>query len=276
MVFIFTIFIFYLNFRELNKKFTFAMLDIGQGDALFVEAPSGIQVLIDGGPPKKILGELNKVMLPFDKKIDVLMITNPDQDHIGGLIDILENYEVDIVLESGTFNSSKTYKDLKNKILEKNIPNILARAGMVLYLDSKTKIEILFPNQDVSAWENNDGSIIARLTYGNFSILLTGDATKKTEQIILAENIPKKLKSNILKVGHHGSRTSTSSDLLKIVQPEHAFISVGLNNKYGHPASEVLDLLEKFRIEILRTDESGTIILKCDKMEVCKIKKLKN
>ena len=132
-------------------------------------------------------------------------------------------------------------------------------------------IDVLFPDRDVSSWSTNDGSVVARLSYGKTSIMLTGDAPIKTEQIILSENSPSRLQSNILKVGHHGSRTSTSSTFLKAVSPTYALISDGKDNKYGHPHKETLDALTQLGVKILRTDLLGTIILKCAKISGCEI-----
>ena len=125
-------------------------------------------------------------------------------------------------------------------------------------------IDIIFPDQDVTNWSTNDGSTVARLSYGNIKIMFTGDATQKTEEIILEDNKKEDLKSDILKIGHHGSRYSTSEEFLKTVSPTYALISVGKDNKYGHPSPEIIGRLEQFGTKILRTDESGTIILKSD------------
>lgn len=241
---------------------TFAMLDIGQGDALFVESPSGTQMLVDGGPIHSILAPLSKVMPLYDKKIDVLMITNPDADHIGGFIDILKNYEVSYIIEPGTFNKSKTYATIEQLVKEKNVKKIIATKGMVLDLGSGVKDTILFPDRDVSKWSTNDGSIVSKLTYGNYSIMLTGDATKMTEAIVLSENSAQFLKSDILKIGHHGSHTSSSRAFVQAVAPTYALISDGKGNSYGHPHQETLDTLNSFGIKILRTDLLGTIIFK--------------
>ena len=184
------IFIFYLDWQNSHRVLTFAMLNIGQGDALFVESPTGTQILIDGGPPKKILNQLSRVMSPFDRSIDAFIITNPDQDHIAGFMDILKIYKVGKIFEPGTLTDSKIYQNLKNEIKKYNIPNILAKRGMKLDIGGGAVIDILFPDRDVSAWTTNDGSIIARLSYGNTSIILTGDATIKTEKIILGKNYP--------------------------------------------------------------------------------------
>lgn len=131
----------------------------------------------------------------------------------------------------------------------------------------------MFPDRDVREWSANDGSIMARLSYGATSIMLTGDSTTQTEKIILSENFPSELASTILKVGHHGSRTSSSFSFVKAVGPAYAVISDGKDNNYGHPHKETLDTLIKFGAKILRTDLLGTIIMKCDRMEICEIKK---
>lgn len=268
-----TILLFWFDWQDSHRKLTFAMLDVGQGDALFIESPTGTQVLIDAGPPRKITSELLRVMPPYDKSFDAFFITNPDQDHIGGFSDVLKSYKVDKIFESGTTNDSKTYQNLETEIKNKNIPDILARRGMRLDLGGGATIDILFPDRDVSSWEKNDGSIVAQLTYGETKIMLTGDATTKTERIILQENSREGLKSNILKVGHHGSRTSSSREFVEAVSPMYALISDGGKNKYGHPHQEILDLFDELKMKILRTDQVGTIIIKCDRIGPCKIKK---
>lgn len=272
-LFLANIFIFYFIWQNSHKGFTFAMLNVGQGDALFIESPTGTQVLVDGGPPKKILNQLASIMSPFDRTIDAFIITNPDQDHIAGFLDILKLYKVDRVFEPGTLTDSKIYQNLKNEIKKNNIPNILAKKGMRLNLGGGAMIDILFPDRDVSVWSTNDGSIIARLSYGGTSIMLTGDSTLKTEKIILEKNSLQKLDSDILKVGHHGSRTSSSVEFVKAVSPNFAFISNGKDNKYGHPHKETLDTLTQFGAKIFRTDELGMIIIKCARINTCEINK---
>ncbi len=276
LLLIIVIFIFYLDWQNSHRGLIFAMLDVGQGDALFIESPTGTQILVDGGPPRKILSQLSRVMSPFDRSIDALIITNPDQDHIAGFLDVLKIYKVGMVFEPGTLKDSKVYQNLKDEIKKDNIPNILARKGMRLNLGGGTFLDILFPDRDVSSFETNDGSVVARLSYGETSVLLTGDATTKTEKIILEENAKTKIDSDILKVGHHGSRTSTSADFVRAVSPNYAFISAGKDNKYGHPHRDVLNLLESFGVETFRTDLLGMIVFKCDTIKTCATKQLKN
>lgn len=259
-----TVFLFYLDLKSSNKVLTFAMLDIGQGDALFIESPTGTQILVDVGPPRKILSALSRVMSPFDRHIDAIVLTHPDQDHIGGFADVLQVYKVDTVFESGTINDSKTYQNLKQEIKDKKIGNILARRGMRLHIGGGAMIDILFPDRDVFDWALNDGSIVARLSYGDTSIMLTGDATTMTEKIILEKNVGVFIESNILKVGHHGSRTSTSEEFVRVVSPQFALISDGKDNNFGHPHQDVLDTLSSFGAKIFRTDLLGTIIMKSD------------
>ena len=244
------------------------MLNVGQGEALFIESPTGAQVLVDGGPSRKILSELTRVMSPFDRSIDAIIITNPDADHIGGFVDVLKNYKIDKILEPGTFNNSRTYQNLKTQIKNKKIEEVLAQKGMRLNMGGGVKIDILFPDRDVSAWDPNDGSIIMKLFYGQVSVLLTGDATMKTEKIILDNLTENMLSSTILKVPHHGSRTSSSREFIQAVLPKYAMVSNGQNNKYGHPHQDTLDTLAEFGARVFRTDLLGTIIMQSNGQNV--------
>jgi competence protein ComEC len=263
--------LFYIDWQDSHRGFTFSMLDVGQGDALFIESPTGTQVLVDGGPQRKIINQLSRAMSPLDRSIDAFIITNPDADHISGFLDVLKIYKVGKVFESGTLTDSKTYQNLRDELKKNNIPDILVKRGMKLNLGGGTIINILFPDRDVSSWATNDGSVVAELSYGKTSVMLTGDASIKTEKIILAENKTTQLKSTILKVGHHGSRTSSSLEFVKAVSPAYALISDGKDNKYGHPHKETLDILSSLGAKILRTDLLGAITLKCARINECAI-----
>ena len=258
------LFIIYWNLRTERQYLTFAVLNVGQGDAIYIESPTGTQILVDSGLPKKVLSRLSRVMPLFDRSIDGLLITNPDADHIGGFLDVLKVYKVGQVYEAGTWNESKIYESLKNKIQEKDIPVSLAKKGMRLDLGGGAVLDILFPDRDVSDWTTNDGSVVMRLTYGETSIMLTGDATSETERLVLESNILEDLDVDILKVGHHGSRTSTSENFVQTLTPEYAIISSDGGKKYGHPHKETLETLNSFGVEILRTDILGSIIMKSD------------
>lgn len=267
------VFIFYLDWQASHNKLTFAMFDVGQGDAIYIESPTGTQILFDTGPRGTIMRELPKVMPILDRSIDAIIITNPDSDHMAGFLDVLKIYKVGAVFEPGTTNDSSTYKNLHNEIDKKKIPHLYAKKGMKLDLGGGAVVEIIFPDRDVSDWERNDGSVIAKLTYGGNTFMLTGDATSKTEKLVLENNSKEFLDVDFLKVGHHGSRTSTSYDFVKTLTPEYALISDGKGNSYGHPHEEVLDVLNEFNAKVLRTDTLGTIVFKCDIIGECKIKK---
>lgn len=240
-----------------------SFLDVGQGDSIFIEAPNGNQVLIDGGSNKAVLKELGKVMPFYDRTIDAVIATHPDKDHIGGLIDVLKNYHTDFVMEPGVSSDTGAYQELKKTIADKKLPRILARRGMSLNLGDGAWLNILFPDRDTNNWETNTASIVAKLVYGNNSFLLTGDSPIAIEKYLSMID-GKNLQSNVLKTGHHGSRTSTSESFAGLVSPEYAVISAGKNNRYGHPHKEVLGILEKIKATILKTYESGTITFSSD------------
>jgi len=258
------IFLFHSDWENSHPVLTLAMLNVGQGDGIFIESPTGTQVMFDAGPTHSVLGPLQKVISPFDKSINAIVITNPDADHIGGIGDIIKNYKVGEVFEAGTLTDSKVYQSLRADMQKKNIPDILAKKGMRLDLGGGVFIDILFPDRDVSSWATNEGGVVARLSYGKTSVMLTGDAPTSTEKIILSENSSAQLASTILKVGHHGSRTSTSTSFVKAVSPTYALISDGKDNKYGHPHQETLNILNSFGTKIFRTDLLGTILMKSD------------
>lgn len=250
---------------------TVAFLDIGQGDSIFIEAPNGNQIIFDGGPNGKILNELSKVMPFYDKTIDMIVVTNPDKDHFAGFLDLLGRYKIEKFMEPGTKAGSGLYRDLENAVEAQGAEKFIARRSMKIELDHEHNIyiEILFPDGDASTLKTNDGSIIARLVYGETSVMLTGDAPQKTEDYVVALDAYDRgetggIKSDVLKAGHHGSKTSTGENFVAKVAPKYAVISCGKDNKYGHPNVETLDTLDKFKVKTFRTDQSGTIVMKSD------------
>lgn len=242
---------------------TFAVLNIGQGDALFIESPTGTQVVVDGGPGKSLMREISSVMPWYDRNIDMLVVTNPDKDHYEGFIPLLDKYKVDRVLESGTQSSTDTYAYLENKIKSKKITEIIGRRGQVIDIGGGAYLQILFPDRSVASTSSNVGSLVMRLVYGNTSVILQGDSTGAIEHYLTGLD-GDKLKSTILKVGHHGSRTSTTEEYVKSVSPLWAVISSGVDNSYSHPHKETLDTLEKLKILTLDTCNNGRIIFYSD------------
>ncbi len=254
----------YVIWRETPRGIlTVAFLDIGQGDSIYIEAPNGNQVLIDGGSGRQVLRALGGVMPFYDHSLDVVIATHPDADHIGGLAFVLDRFAVGAVLEPGVTSETNVYREFEKRASDGTHQHFLARRGMRLRLDRGVALDILFPDQNTTGWETNRASIVARLVYGNNSFLLTGDSPLAIERYLLALD-PAGVQSTVLKVGHHGSRTSTLPEYATTVAPEYGIISAGLNNRYGHPHQEVLDILTKLGATILRTDQQGTIIFESD------------
>jgi competence protein ComEC len=238
-------------------------LDVGQGDAIFIETPDGVQVLIDGGPDGSVIHELSSVMNFFDRTIDLVIGTHPDKDHIGGLVDVLERYTVANILTTDALGETEVARLYQDLIQHEGATVTYATRGQRIALGASTTLEILSPEGSVSLVESNTASIVARLVYGERSFLFTGDAPKSIEEyLVLTEG--EFLKSDVLKVGHHGSRTSTSELFLAEVQPELAVVSAGKGNQYGHPHVEVTDALFNAGVEILSTSEVGTISILSD------------
>ena len=241
-----------------------SFLDIGQGDAIFIDSPSHGQILIDGGSGNgAVLSALGAVMPFYDRFIDVVIATHPDEDHSGGLVGVLQRYRVGAVLLSGGIATTATARALEEEILSRGVPTFTARRGMNILLDGSTSLAVLFPDRDVSTVPTNEGSIITRLVHGDTSYLFTGDAPQSIERYLLALD-GERLKSDVLKVGHHGSRTSTGELFLGTVSPTFAVISAGRGNRYGHPHEEVIERLKHFGVTVLTTYEQGTIVLESD------------
>ena len=255
--------------EDRGEILTVAFLNIGQGDSIFIESPNGNRIMIDGGPASSgsaaVESELGKLLPFYARHLDLIVMTHPDADHVAGLQSILEDYKVDQIMEPGSNTDTATYKKIEETIAVRQIPKTLARRGQRVILDRKRKVylTILFPDRDVSNFETNDSSIVARLTYGHNSFLLTGDSPQKIEKYLVSLD-GKNLKSDVLKPGHHGSKTSTSDEYVASVQPEYAVISAGKNNRYGFPHQQVIDVLNKYHAQILKTYDQGTILFRTD------------
>lgn len=233
-------------------------LDVGQGDAIFIQTYTGNQILVDGGPSSKVLSELGKSMPPFDRTIDLLILTHPDADHVTGLVEVMKRYKVKKILFTGVQVDTGADREFEKLIEQNRIETIYARQGQRVWLDNSTVFDIYWPGPQPREVikSANDTSIIGKLSFGQTQILLTGDATSKVEEEILSLF---NLDSDLLKVGHHGSKTSTTQELLNEVTPDIAVIQVGADNTYGHPTPEVMDRLTAIGTQIFRTDIDGTI-----------------
>lgn len=267
-VFIACIFVWYFEFfKETNtKNLKVIFLDVGQGDSIYIESPNGEQILIDGGPDATLLTRLSEVMPFADRSIDMIIATHPDTDHIGGFPLLIDNYKIKSIIENGTETDTQIYSSLEERILRNKITKVVAHRGMHIILDQKRNIylDILFPDRDIAGIESNDASLVGKLVYGESSFLFVGDASLYTENLIEWNEKTETLDSDVLLLGHHGSRTSSGLLWLEKVSPEIAVISAGKNNRYGHPHKELLDRLKFLNIPYLGTYEKGNIIFKSD------------
>jgi competence protein ComEC len=234
-------------------------LDVGQGDAIFIACPNRQQILVDGGPePSVLLSHLGQRMPFWDHSLDLVVLTHPEVDHVGGLVDVLERYEVALVLDSGQECTSATCEAWRGLIEEKDIPYRRAQAGVSLELGQGVHLDVLHPPAELlrnTTSDINNNSAVLRLTYGRFSMLLTGDVQWESEEVLLASGQP--LSSLVLKVPHHGGDTSLTVPFLEAVSPEVAIISVGADNSFGHPSAITLEKLED--VPTYRTDLDGSI-----------------
>jgi len=242
-------------------------LDVGQGDAIFIQSPVGTQMLIDAGRDQSVLRGLGDVMSFYDRHIDYVLTTHADADHIGGLGDILDRFEVAHVIRTENESNTPTWLRAARKIEAEGAVVTMARRGQVFDLGGGAYLQILFPDIDPRDMESNASSIVARLVYGDTAFMLTGDSPKAIEEyLVLVEG--ENLKSDVLKAGHHGSRTSTSELFLDEVRPSYAVISAGANNSYGHPHVEVTDALFNAGVITLSTAEDGHVVFWSDGKKV--------
>lgn len=240
-----------------------AFLDVGQGDATLITSPGGRQVLIDGGRyPSMLLDELGEQMPFWDRSIDLIIATHPDDDHVAGLVAAAGRYQVGRLVTNGAPpDDDAAYAALLATAPEGSVHT--AQPGEVIDLGDGARLEIIHAGGPPGARSSdNNASVVARLTYGELSVLLTGDAEEAAEGAMLRSGLP--LSAVILKAGHHGANTSSGAPFLRAVAPQFVVISAGAGNSYGHPAPEMLQRAADAGAAVLRTDEMGTIELESD------------
>jgi competence protein ComEC len=238
-------------------------LDVGQGDAILIETPDGVDVLIDGGPDAAVLRELSSALGPFDRTIDMVIGTHPDKDHIAGLVDVLSRYKVTHIMTTENRGETMVATSYQTALVHEGATVDYARAGQVYALGASTTLTIFSPASDPSMLESNTASIVAKLSYGDIDFMLTGDAPVGIEDYI-SGMYGELLRSEVLKLGHHGSRTSTSDLFLATVQPQFAVVSAGADNRYGHPHSEVVERVEAANVILQSTAQQGRIEFQSD------------
>lgn len=245
-------------------KIEVTFFDVGQGDAALIQTNDGTQILIDGGPGRTILSKLGDAMPYWDRTIELVILTHPHADHLDGLIEVIKHYGVKTVLDSDAHYQTADYAEWKRLLEEKQIPVIIAKAGQRIHLSSSAFLGILAPLKpmaDKPLKNIHDAMIVTHLYINNgnpASVFFAGDMERPLEFNLVSRGLD--VRADILKVGHHGSKTSSSEYFLKAVAPKTAIISVGAKNRYGHPHQSVLDRLERMGIQIHRTDIEGDIL----------------
>ena len=265
--------------KIIPKNLEIYFIDVGQGDSTLIVTPTNKKILIDSGGSKSLetydVGENTLVPYLLNRGIDTLdyiIVSHFDADHCNGFIAVLDKIKVRKVIISNQAEICNEYKQILNIIKQKNIPVQIVQKGDKIKFDTLTYIHILYPTENLKFSDINNNSIVCKLIYGNFSMLFTGDIEKEAEDHILnLYKDTKILSSNILKVGHHGSKTSSTEKFIEAVNPKIALIGVGENNTFGHPSSKTLEQLEKDKIKIYRTDKNGEIYISINKFGKIKI-----
>lgn len=261
LISIIILFLFAFSKKELKVVFC----DVGQGDATYLRWRN-IDILIDGGPDRKVLNCLGKYMPFYDRKIEFLILSHPQKDHFNGFNYIVDRYQVEMFISS-VFSFKKEYQNFLKKLKEKKVIQKQAKAGEKIIIGKNLIFKFLWPKENLNSsfFDINDRSLIFLFSYKNFDILFTGDVSIKSLSFLKKEiSFLAKNKIEVLKVPHHGSKNSLNYNLLSLIDPLICVISVGKNN-YGHPANELLTAIKKLRKKYLRTDENGYIWIEVNK-----------
>ncbi len=246
---------------------TVAFLDVGQGDAIYIETPDGVEALIDGGPDTSVLRGLGQEMSMFDRSLDVVMATHEDADHIGGLVEVMKRFDIGTVLLTRNKSDTPLAEAWREAVVESGVSLIHPTPGTVIALGDEVTLIFFSPPLAHEALETNTASLVAKLTYGEVDFLLTGDAPSGIETY-LTRQYGARLASEVLKLGHHGSDTSSAADFLSAVAPTYAVVSAGKNNRYGHPHEEVVARVATVGATLVSTAEEGTIRFRSDGRKV--------
>jgi competence protein ComEC len=253
----------YVNFYD--GKLHLVVCDVGQGDAILLRTPNGQDVLIDGGPDKSVLSCLGRHMPFWDKTIEVIILTHPDADHVTGVVDVIKRYNVNALFTESNSGKTDIYKLFQRELADKKLSANFVEAGDKIKIEDNVELNVLSPQSNQPDPKANSGSlnvysVVVKLSYNNFSALFTGDAPATVGDKIVGSVG----KVDVLKVPHHGSKTGMNDAFLGTTTPQIALISVGANNRYGHPSKISLDLLSKYNVEIFRTDKNGEIEILSD------------
>lgn len=246
--------------NNIEKYLKVIVLDVGQGDSILIQTPNRKNILIDSGSNSVRESFLNKLDKNKVRDIEVLISTHPHEDHIGNMDDVIKNYNINNIYMPKVTTNTKTFISMMEEIKKKNIKIKPAKAGIKFDVDG-VEFELLAPNENYYE-ELNNYSVVVRVKYKSRAFLFMGDAEKLSEGEILKKGY--EVGADVIKLGHHGSSSSSSVQFIKKVNPKYAVISVGKDNSYGHPHRETISLLNKLRIKYFRTDEVGDIIFETD------------
>lgn len=244
--------------------------DVGQGDSIFIETPQGHQILIDGGPGISVLEKLGREMPFWDRTIDLIVLTHPEHDHLVGLLEVLNSYQVENILWTGVLRDTAEFYEWQRLIGEEEADVLIALAGQrIIWGKEDEYFEVLFPFDSLEGNRvdgANNTSAVIKLVSGETEFLFTGDINKSVEKELVKRGTD--ISADVLKVGHHGSKTSSAAEFIESVLPQLAVIQCGKDNSYGHPYSGTLEILENYGINIFRTDLQGDLklIVKDDKL----------
>lgn len=250
-----------------EERVSIAFLDIGQGDASYIAFPNGEDMLVDCGRDRSVLHALGRVMSRRDRRIDYLIITHPDSDHYGGCVDVLARFEVGTIVYNGMRKDGDAYWESLWSAIERERARYIVQDARRVWSIGEADVDFLFPDSDITLQplkDDNNGSIVFSLEYNGASALFTGDAETPLEEYLTAQ-YGAALHSSILKVGHHGSDSSSGASFLEAVSPDKAVISSGRENKYGHPSGRVIARLERAGSRVYRTDTLGDVRLSIPK-----------
>ena len=243
-----------VEITEFSDDMKVHFIDVDQGDSTFIELPNGEAMLIDAGETDQADKVVTYIYSQGYDTIDYVVATHAHSDHIGGLPVVLDSFNIENFYMTSAVATTSIYEDMLNAVDESGAAVHDVMAGDVIYNEANLLIEVVAP-KEIDYDEQNNNSVVIKLTYGDDKFLFTGDAEKSEE-----DGIWTNIKCDVLKVGHHGSDGSSSSNFLKKVEPSYAVISCGLHNSYGHPTSDVLKRLDDRNIDVYRTDIQGTII----------------
>lgn len=247
----------YLAIFQMGDNFKMIVCNVGQGDAILIQNKT-TQILIDGGPDTSVLNCLGKHMPFWDRQIEVVINTHPEADHYTGLIDVFKNYNVSNFISNGAISSSQKYQVLKSLVGGEGSRELVVNKGSVVKV-GLIYLDILSPEQPDQFNKVNNNGLVMLLKYNEFEALLTADVEQMVSNLIAEESKIQNIE--YIKVNHHGSKNGMTEKLLKQVNPQVALISVGYKNRYGHPDAEIIDLLKKYNLKILRTDEVEDIVI---------------